>query len=76
MIARADGMAISQDDPVKVEGTFQYGLALKAAGVKWELHVYPDGGHGYGLRRTEKVVTTWPDRLADWMKASGLLNRP
>jgi acetyl esterase/lipase len=66
-------MAISQDDPVKVEGAMQYGLALKAAGVKWELHVYPDGGHGYGLRRTEKVVTTWPDRLADWLKASGWL---
>jgi acetyl esterase/lipase len=66
-------MAISQDDPVKVEGPLQYGLALKAKGVKWELHVYPEGGHGYGLRRTEKTVTTWPDRLADWLKAGGWL---
>ena len=66
-------MAISQDDPVKVEGPLQYGLALKNAGVKWELHVYPEGGHGYGLRRTEKTVTTWPDRVADWMKAGGWL---
>jgi acetyl esterase/lipase len=64
-------MAISQDDPVKVEGPLQYALALKNAGVKWELHVYPEGGHGYGLRRTEKTVTTWPDRVADWMKAAG-----
>jgi acetyl esterase/lipase len=68
-------MAISQDDAVKVEGTFVYGLALKAAKVPWELHVYPVGGHGYGLRRTEKVVTSWPDRLADWMRASGWLNK-
>jgi acetyl esterase/lipase len=66
-------MAISQDDPVNVEGPLRYALALKAAGVKCELHIYPEGGHGYGLRRTEKTVTTWPDRLADWMKASGLL---
>jgi acetyl esterase/lipase len=66
-------IAMSQDDPVKIEGAMQYGLALKGAGVKWELHVYPDGGHGYGLRRTDKFVTTWPDRLADWMKASGWL---
>jgi acetyl esterase/lipase len=64
-------VAISQDDPVKVEGPLQYALALKNAGVKWELHVYPEGGHGYGLRRTEKMVTTWPDRVADWMKAGG-----
>jgi acetyl esterase/lipase len=66
-------MAISQDDPVNVAGPLVYGAALKAAGVKWELHVYPEGGHGYGLRRTEKFVTTWPDRVADWLKAGGWL---
>ncbi len=69
-------MAISQDDPVKVEGPLQYALALKNAGVKWELHVYPEGGHGYGLRRTEKDVTSWPDRVADWMKSGGWLKSP
>ena len=66
-------IAISQDDPVKVEGPLHYALALKKAGVKWELHVYPEGGHGYGLRRTEKDVTSWPDRVADWMKSGGWL---
>jgi acetyl esterase/lipase len=66
-------MAITQDDPVNVAGPLHYGAALKAAGVKWELHVYPEGGHGYGLRRTEKFVTTWPDRVADWLKGSGWL---
>ena len=38
-----------------------------------ELHVYPKGGHGYGLRRTDNPVTAWPDRAADWMRARGLL---
>jgi acetyl esterase/lipase len=66
-------IAITQDDPVKVEGAMDYSLALKNAKVPCELHIYPDGGHGYGLRKTDKMVTTWPDRLADWMKASGLL---
>jgi acetyl esterase/lipase len=66
-------VAMSQDDPVKVEGAFAYALALKNAKVPCELHVYPDGGHGYGLRKTGKMVTTWPDRLADWMKGSGFL---
>jgi acetyl esterase/lipase len=68
-------MVISQDDPVNVEGPLRYALALTAAKVKFELHVYPEGGHGYGLRRTEKPVTTWPDRVADWMKASGYLEK-
>ncbi|HEX5223053.1 MAG TPA: hypothetical protein VFZ59_26075 [Verrucomicrobiae bacterium] len=48
-------------------------LALKEAKVPVELHVYAQGGHGYGLRRTEQPVTTWPDRLTDWMRSRGLL---
>jgi len=62
-------LAIAQDDPVRMENALYYALALKQAGVPVELHLYPSGGHGYGLRRTEKVVTTWPDRVADWMRA-------
>ena len=68
-------IAMTLDDPVKVEGAFDYALAMKAAKVPCELHVYPSGGHGYGLRRTEKLVTTWPDRVADWLKASGYLKK-
>lgn len=69
-------ITISADDPVRVEGALQYTLALKQAGVSVELHVYPSGGHGYGLRRTENPVTLWPDRVADWMKSRGWLVRP
>lgn len=66
-------LAISQDDPVGVEGPLHYSLALKKAKVPFEMHIYPTGGHGYGLRRTEKFATTWPDRVADWMKGNGWL---
>ena len=69
-------LAISQDDPVRVENAIYYYLALKQANVPSELHVYPEGGHGYGLRRTEQFVTTWPDRAADWMRGRGLLKKP
>jgi len=37
------------------------------------MHLYPNGGHGYGLRRTGHDVTSWPDRVADWMRTSGWL---
>jgi acetyl esterase/lipase len=66
-------LAMTQDDNVRVETGLFYYLALKNAKVPAEMHLYPKGGHGYGLRRTDKDVTTWPDRVADWMKASGLL---
>jgi len=68
-------LAMAQDDPVRVETALFYTLALKQANVPVELHVYPSGGHGYGLRRTELVVTTWPDRAADWMRSRGWLER-
>jgi len=66
-------IAMAEDDPVNSEHALAYYLALKKAGVAAEMHLYPKGGHGYGLRRTEVAVTTWPDRVADWMQTSGWL---
>jgi acetyl esterase/lipase len=68
-------LVMAQDDGVRVENVLFYYLALKRAGVPSELHVYATGGHGYGLRRTGELVTTWPDRVADWMRSNGWLNR-
>ena len=64
---------MAQDDPVRVENVLGFSAALRQAKVPFELHVYPSGGHGYGLRRTKENVTTWPDRAADWMRAQGYL---
>jgi acetyl esterase/lipase len=64
-------VAMTQDDPVRVENALYYTLALKQAKVPVELHVYPTGGHGYGLRPTKEVVTTWPARASEWMQARG-----
>lgn len=62
------------DDRIPAEGSVQMYLALRRAGVKGsELHVYPKGGHGYGLRASDHPVVTWPARTGEWMKAIGLL---
>lgn len=66
-------LAMTEDDGVRVENALSYYQALKNAKVPAELHLYPTGGHGYGLRRTAATVTTWPDRVTDWMRASGWL---
>lgn len=66
-------IAMTEDDPVRVENALFYALALKNAKVPVELHVYPTGGHGYGLRRTKETVTSWPDRVEDWMRSRGYL---
>jgi acetyl esterase/lipase len=68
-------MVITEDDPNGPENAFAYGYALKQAGVPMELHIYPKGGHGYGLRPTKNYVTTWSQRAEDWMQSLGLLDR-
>jgi acetyl esterase/lipase len=66
-------LAQTQDDSIRVECSVYYYLALKNAKVPAELHLYPSGGHGYGLRPSDKTVTTWPKRAEEWMKAMGWL---
>ncbi len=63
----------AEDDPVHVENATVYFLQLKAAKVPAELHIYAQGGHGYGLRRTTLPVTTWPDTAAIWMRTIHVL---
>lgn len=58
----------TQDDGVQVECSLFYYLALKTAKVPSELHVYPNGGHGYGLRPSIDAVSTWPQRAETWLK--------
>jgi acetyl esterase/lipase len=64
---------IAMTEVDRVENAVEYYKSLKAAGVSAEMHLYPTGEHGYGLRRTADDVTTWPDRVADWLKAGGWL---
>jgi acetyl esterase/lipase len=63
----------AEDDPVHVENAVVYFMALKSAKVPAELHVYAQGGHGYGLRRTDLPVTTWPQGVETWLRAIKML---
>ncbi|WP_165223589.1 alpha/beta hydrolase [Aquisphaera insulae] len=47
--------------------------ALRRAGVPVELHVYGQGGHGFGVRKTGLPVATWTDRCLDWLAQRGIL---
>lgn len=63
----------AEDDPVHVENATVYFLALKNAKVPAELHIYAEGGHGYGLRRTELPVTAWPHLVETWLRTIHIL---
>ncbi|TNJ46216.1 alpha/beta hydrolase [Tamlana fucoidanivorans] len=55
------------DKAVPVENSLQLYKVLNNHGVKAELHVYPFGGHGYGLAVGNAYLETWTDRLHVWL---------
>lgn len=64
----------NEDTGVPPENSVLFYLALRRAGVPAELHIYERGRHGVGLAPTDKVLSSWPARLADWLYSRGYLN--
>lgn len=59
----------AEDDHVDgVEQSLTYYLALKTAKVPVEMHLYAEGGHAFGLRRTKFPITRWPELVETWLK--------
>jgi endo-1,4-beta-xylanase len=62
------------DRPDIAEGMASLYLKYKAAGVKAELHIYSNVGHGFGYRPgTTTAAGAWPFRFREWLDDSGLL---
>jgi len=64
------------DATVPVENSVLFYMALRKAGVPAEMHIYERGPHGVGLAPTDEALSSWPARLADWLRVRGLLDRP
>ena len=62
------------NDPVHVENSLLYTMALKQMGSPSpELHIYPTGGHGFGLCKSALEVCTWPERATQYLFAQKLI---
>ena len=65
----------ASDDPVAgVENSFVMYLALKRANVDAELHVYAQGGHGFGVRKSDFPCSAWTERCSAWLESQGLIS--
>jgi len=64
----------AQDDDVDdVNHSLVYYIALKKAGVPVEMHLYAQGGHAFGLRRTKLPITGWPQLVETWLGTFGMI---
>jgi acetyl esterase/lipase len=66
----------NEDDHVdSVYDALSYYIALQKAGVPVEMHLYAQGGHAFGLRRTKLPVTAWPQLLQTWLETLGMISK-
>lgn len=61
------------DDKNHYRSALAYATALDANGTPIELHLFAKGGHGYGLRPSERPVSKWPELVEAWMRELGFL---
>ena len=62
------------DSVDNVNQSLVYYIALKDAGVPVEMHLYTNGGHAFGLRRTQDPITEWPQLVERWLGTIGILS--
>jgi acetyl esterase/lipase len=60
------------DDPIAARGPHLYS-AWREAGHSAELHLYAQGGHGFGMKKQNLPVDSWIERFGDWLRSQSLL---
>lgn len=63
----------AEDTAVPVENALAFYAACRKHKVPAEMHLYQFGPHGVGLAPGDPALSTWKDRLHDWLRGSGFL---
>jgi len=63
------------DNVDDVDNSLLYFSALRKAGVPTEMHLYAEGGHAFGLRRTALPISEWPVLVETWLKTIKMVER-
>jgi dipeptidyl aminopeptidase/acylaminoacyl peptidase len=57
------------DKAVPVENSIRMYRALVKNNVKATMHIFPEGGHGFGLGKSEKSAPDWSTLAANWLNS-------
>lgn len=58
----------TDDEAVPVENSLAFYTALKSNDIPVEMHIYPEGGHGFSLGTDNEVLQSWPELFYTWLK--------
>ena len=67
---------IHSDNDVDVipENSVSYYMALRKNNIPAALHIWEDGGHGYGLGKGRGSIESWPKIVQEWMKDRNIID--
>ena len=66
-------LILADDDTgVPSRNSVEFYLALKKYKIPAEMHIFRNGGHGFGMNKKNLPVDQWPNLFAQWMKAQGI----
>ncbi|MCA9193815.1 MAG: alpha/beta hydrolase fold domain-containing protein [Planctomycetales bacterium] len=62
--------------PDASQNSLALGVELKKHGVPMEMHIYQDGGHGFGARDTALPLGQWKESYQAWIRLQGFFDPP
>ena len=62
------------DKSVIPENSIQFYLQLKKFNVPSEMHIFQQGGHGFGITKKKLPVDQWPNLFYDWLKSMKIVD--
>ncbi len=67
-------LVLADDDKtVPPKNSVEFYLALKENKVPAEMHIFREGGHGFGMTKKNLPVDQWPDLFYNWLKAQKIV---
>lgn len=68
-------LVLADDDKSVVpRNSVEFYLALKENNVPAEMHIFAEGGHGFGMNKKKLPVDQWPELFLNWLKALKIIN--
>lgn len=64
-------LACAHDDGQNPAAAARLYLEYKKHNLPAELHLFTQGGHGFGMRNNKQPINAWPQRCAEWMSVMG-----
>lgn len=67
-------LVLADDDKgVIPQNSVDFYLALKQNNIPAEMHIFQEGGHGFGMTKKNLPVDQWPELFYSWLKASKIV---